>query len=135
MDDQIAKADCGKPQLSFVPTEIIRCIARIREYENKKYGSSENWRTVEKRRYVDAAYRHFLAYVENPNGVDEESGLPHLWHLTRNVAFLCEMEKEQSIKTLGQAMTAMAEAATAAQNVIAAFEKTKEILIDENKKN
>jgi hypothetical protein len=35
----------------------------------------------------------FLAYLDDPAGVDEESGLPHLWHLACNIAFLCEMEK------------------------------------------
>ena len=35
------------------------------------------------------------AFAENPTGADEESGLPHLWHLACNVAFLCEMYKEE----------------------------------------
>ena len=61
-------------------------------YGNNKYGSPDNWKQVEKERYKDAAYRHFLAYLDNPNGVDEESGLPHLSHLACNIAFLCEME-------------------------------------------
>ena len=88
-----AKADAGKPRLSLVPSEIIRCIARVREYGNHKYGSSENWRMVEIERYRDAAYRHLLDYIDDPAGVDAESGLPHLWHLACNVAFLCELEK------------------------------------------
>lgn len=68
-------------------------IAKIREYGNKKYSDSESWRKVEIERYRDAAYRHWLAYLDDPHGVDDESGLPHLWHLACNVAFLCEMEK------------------------------------------
>ena len=91
--DQQAKADAGKPRLSLVPSEIIRNIATIREYGNRKYGSAENWRTVEVERYRDAAYRHLLAYIDDPASVDDESGLPHLWHLACNVAFLCEMER------------------------------------------
>ena len=91
--DQQAKADAGKPRLSLVPSEIIRNIAVIREYGNKKYGDPENWRTVEVERYRDATYRHLLAYIDSPASVDEESGLPHLWHLACNVAFLCELEK------------------------------------------
>lgn len=90
--DQEAKADNGKPKLSLVPRKIIFAIARVREYGNKKYGNPENWRTVEKERYRDAAFRHFLAYLDDPEGVDEESGLPHLSHLACNIAFLCEME-------------------------------------------
>jgi len=89
-----AKYDAGKPRLSLVPSEIIRCIARVREYGNLKYGDPENWRLVEAERYRDAAYRHLLDYIDDPAAVDPESGLPHLWHLATNVAFLCELEKE-----------------------------------------
>ena len=74
------------------PPEIIFDIARIREYGNAKYGATDNWKTVEVERYRDAAFRHLLAYISDPQGKDEESGLPHLWHLACNVAFLCAME-------------------------------------------
>ncbi len=91
--DQTAKADIGKPQLTLVPHQIIYAIARVREYGNRKYGDPDNWRTVAPARYKNAAFRHLLAYLAEPEGVDEESGLPHLWHLACNIAFLCEMEK------------------------------------------
>lgn len=94
-NDQKAKADAGKLMLTLVPSEIIRDIATIRMYGNKKYGDPENWKTVDKDRYKNAAYRHWLAYLDDPHGVDEESGLPHLWHLACNIAFLCQLEKEQ----------------------------------------
>ena len=90
-----AKADAGKPRLSLVPSEIIRDIARVREYGNDKYGDPENWKTVEPERYRDAAYRHMLAYIDDPQSIDEESGYPHLWHLACNVAFLCELEERK----------------------------------------
>lgn len=96
--DQSAKADAGKPKLTLVPQQIIWDIAKIREYGNKKYGDPNNWKKVEIERYRDAAYRHFLLYLENPDSVDEESGLKHLWHLACNIAFLCEMEAKRSIK-------------------------------------
>lgn len=89
---QEAKADSGKPRVTLVPRKMIYDIARIREYGNRKYGDPENWRTVDPERYRDAMMRHMLAYLDDPHGVDEESGLPHLWHLACNVAFLCEME-------------------------------------------
>ena len=91
--DQEIKADKGKPQCRLVPSEIVRAIARIREYGLKKYGDKESWKSVSIDRYQDAMYRHLLAYIENPTGVDEESGLPHLWHLACNVAFLCSLHK------------------------------------------
>lgn len=94
MNDQKAKKDEGKPMLSLVPSALIYAVARIREYGNAKYpeGGKDNWKQVEPERYRDAAYRHLLAYIDDPQGVDKESGLPHLWHLACNVAFLCELE-------------------------------------------
>ena len=91
--DQNAKADAGKLRLTLVPREIIRNIAAVREYGCKKYQTEDNWKQVEPCRYRDAAYRHFLAYLDDPAAVDDESGLPALWHLACNIAFLCEMEK------------------------------------------
>lgn len=91
---QTAKADAGRPRLTLVPRAIIWAIARIREYGNRKYKDPDSWKQVEPEWYRDAAYRHFLAYLDDPHGVDEDSGLPHLWHLACNIAFLCEMEKD-----------------------------------------
>ena len=88
---QGAKADAGKVQLTLCPTEIIKAIARVRMYGTAKYGDRDNWQMVEAQRYRDAAYRHWLAYLGDPCGVDEESGLPHLWHLACNIAFLIEL--------------------------------------------
>lgn len=90
-----AKADTGKPRISLVPTQIIRDIAAVREYGNKKYGSAENWKNVEEQRYIDALLRHTLAYMDDPHGIDAESGLPHLSHIACNVAFLCEMRRNR----------------------------------------
>lgn len=89
--DQNVKADSGKPKLSLVPMEILNCIARVREYGTAKYHDPGNWKKVEAERYVDAMLRHMVKYVRDKNSVDEESGLPHLWHLATNVAFLCEL--------------------------------------------
>ncbi len=91
-NNQEAKADAGKLPLTLVPREIIRAIAAIRRYGTIKYHDPDNWKRVEIERYRDAAFRHWLAYLDDPKGVDEESGLPHLWHLACNIAFLCEME-------------------------------------------
>lgn len=92
-NNQNAKSDAGKAKLSLVPTDIIWAIAAIREYGNEKYpeGGPDNWKQVERERYIDACYRHWLRFVKDPTGVDTESGLPHLWHIACNVAFLCEM--------------------------------------------
>ncbi len=90
--NQSAKADCGKPQLSLVPTKILEAIARVREYGNRKYKSKDNWKTVEIERYRDAAFRHWAQYIDDPKSRDEESGLPHLWHVACNISFLVSLE-------------------------------------------
>ena len=91
-DNQEAKADYGKEELTLVPRRIIHDICAIRMYGNQKYGDPDNWKQVEPERYRNAAFRHFLAYLDDPYGVDKESGLPHRWHLCCNLAFLCELE-------------------------------------------
>ena len=93
MNDQTIKADAGKLELSLVPTEIIRAVARIRQYGVQKYGAREAWRQVDAQRYRDALLRHTLAWMDDPQGVDGESGLPHLEHMACNIAFLLEMER------------------------------------------
>ena len=93
MANQTIKADAGKSRLSLVPTQIIRDIAEVREYGNKKYRDPESWRRVEVVRYIDALYRHLLAVVDDPHSCDEESGIEHYKHAACNIAFLCELLK------------------------------------------
>lgn len=90
-NDQSAKADKGKLELSLVNPELVKAVAEVRMYGTEKYGNSENWRKVEPKRYVDALYRHLLAYIEG-NEVDEESGLSHLAHMACNISFLLNKE-------------------------------------------
>lgn len=83
-----AKDDAVKPRLSLVPMSIIWAIAHVREFGCKKYKDPDNWKKVEPARYKEALLRHVLAYVDDEDGVDEESGLLHLWHAACNIAFL-----------------------------------------------
>lgn len=94
MYDQTIKSDKGKLRLTLVPPEAIKAIARAREYGVNKYGNTEGWKAVEIERYRDALFRHMLAYIENPQGKDKESGLRHLDHLICNAAFLCALDNE-----------------------------------------
>ena len=92
MGDQTAKADAGKLRITLVPRQIIRDIAEVRGFGVMKYSDPDNWRRVEAERYRDALMRHLLAYLDDPDSVDEESGIKHLKHAACNLAFLCEME-------------------------------------------
>lgn len=89
--DQQAKADAGKPRPTLVPVSLIEAVTAIRMYGNAKYHDPDNWKQVEPQRYRDALYRHWLAYLKGER-CDAESGLPHLWHLATNAAFLIEMD-------------------------------------------
>jgi len=84
-----SKYDIGKIRPSLVPTQIIKDIAEVREYGIKKYGDQDNWKNVELHRYIDAFYRHWLAFVDNPASVDSESGIEHYKHCACNLAFIC----------------------------------------------
>lgn len=90
-DDQSAKADKGKLELSLVNPQLVKAVAEVRMYGTEKYGDSENWRKVEPKRYVDALYRHLIAYIEGDE-VDVESGLSHLAHMACNISFLLDKE-------------------------------------------
>lgn len=89
--EQQAKRDAGKPRPSLVPPQIIWDIAEVMEYGNAKYGDPDNWRQVELQRYIDALYRHMLAFVADPASTDDESGLRHYKHMACNMAFICDM--------------------------------------------
>jgi hypothetical protein len=94
MNDQSAKADGGKLRLTLVPTEAVEAVAAIRMFGVQKYTDPENWKRVEKDRYKDAAFRHYVRYLREPYGMDSESNLPHLWHCLCNLFFLCALEIE-----------------------------------------
>lgn len=89
----VVKSDEGKLPLTKVPSKIIWEIAKVRAFGYSKYGpGADKWDEIEIERWRDALYRHWLAYLEDPKSVDEESGLTHLAHIACNVAFLCELE-------------------------------------------
>lgn len=92
---EIAKEDTGKHRPTLVPVSLIDAVTAVREYGCSKYHDPENWRRVEPQRYRNALYRHWLSYLKGEKN-DQESGLPHLWHLACNVAFLIDIEWEMN---------------------------------------
>lgn len=89
------KHDGGKPRLALVPPEIIEAVGAVMTHGAEKYGEG-NYRKVEPARYRDALMRHICKWLKNPHGIDEDSGLPHLWHIACNVAFLLELDKPET---------------------------------------
>ena len=97
-----AKYDDGKPRPSLVPVEAIEAIMQVREYGMRKYGDAEDWRTIAPERWHDALLRHVLHIWDNPLALDYESGLPALWHVATNAAFLCAAYKDELDKAREQ---------------------------------
>lgn len=91
------KNDSEKPKLGLVPiNDIWRAIARVREFGCKKYKDPDNWKNVDPERYRHALFRHIALYCDDPDSVDEESGLPHLYHAACNIAFLLYLENNNT---------------------------------------
>lgn len=95
-DAQEAKADKDKPRPSLVQPALIRADMGVREYGCQKYHKPDNWRNVEAARYWDALLRHALAAWDDWTAVDPESGMPHLWHIATNAAFLMQYMEENN---------------------------------------
>lgn len=89
-----AKYDEGKPRPSLVPVEAIEAIMKVREFGKAKYADAEDWRKVQREKWLDALLRHVLHIWDNPLALDDESGLPALWHVITNAAFLCAAYKD-----------------------------------------
>lgn len=87
------KHDGGKARLDLVPPEIIEAVGCVMTFGAQKYGEN-SYKRVEPKRYRAALMRHICKWLKNPHGVDEDSGLPHLWHVACNVAFLLELDKD-----------------------------------------
>ena len=88
----LPKETKDKIQLTLVPRKILFAIAKVRMYGNAKYKADnpDNWKDNSKKVFQDAAYRHLIAYLDDNDSIDEESGLPHLHHLHHlacNIAF------------------------------------------------
>jgi hypothetical protein len=88
------KHDGGKPMLALVPSAIIRAVGEVMTHGAEKYGVGK-WRDVDPDRYRHALMRHICEWLDDPYGVDKDSGLPHLWHIACNVAFLLELDKPE----------------------------------------
>lgn len=99
MGTPIIKADQGKPQLNLVPLEILEPLARVREFAVKKYGKEgiEAWREISDERLLAALLRHLVTYQKDTDALDEESGLPAIYHVAINAAFLAIKTAEKEL--------------------------------------
>lgn len=85
--DQNIKADGEKTRMELIPTSAYKSLGRVLTFGAKKY-TPNSWQNVEVERYVGALLRHLCAYLDDPYGKDEESGLYHSEHLLTNAMFI-----------------------------------------------
>ena len=85
------KNDEGKIRPTLIPPSALRYISMARAYGLEKYPETgeDGWKEVGRERIADALFRHLINYIEDPYGLDEESGLPIIAHIACNAAFLC----------------------------------------------
>lgn len=95
--DRVAKADKGKIQPTLVSPDLVKAVAEVRMFGTEKYHDPDNWKEVEPQRYLDALYRHLLAYIGGEE-CDLESGLSHLAHMGCNISFLLDKDYKEKWK-------------------------------------
>lgn len=81
----------AKPPTHLLPPRALLEVARVLGYGARKYAPG-NWKKVEgPERYISAAQRHILAYVDGER-FDVESGRHHLAMAACSLLFVVELE-------------------------------------------
>ena len=97
--EEFLKFDSKKLRPDLVPASSTRALAEVLTFGARKY-KPDNWRNCgDLSRYKAALERHFLAYKEGEI-LDQESGMPHLWHAMANIAFLIELDGKSKSKAV-----------------------------------
>lgn len=93
VDSAGPKHDGGKPDWTLLPMFAIEEVVKVLDFGASKYYRG-SWRKVPdaKRRYIAAAYRHFMDYYFRGIRNDEESGFHHLAHAACCVLFVLQLD-------------------------------------------
>lgn len=90
-----AKDDKAKPMAGVLLdfSRALQVVVDVGTYGAKKY-TRTSWATVPEgsQRYLDAMMRHLLAMDVDPDGLDKETGLPHLAHVAWNALAVLELQ-------------------------------------------
>ena len=87
------KNDGGKLDWTLLPLDSVSDVVTVLELGKRKYGF-ENWKNVEKERYVKAAFRHLVAYAMGEE-IDPESGKSHMAHLSCCALFTIHLDNKE----------------------------------------
>jgi len=80
------KETSGKLRWTLLPLDALKEVVKVLEYGARKY-SADNWQKVDKEKYKEALWRHWVAYNQGEKK-DPETGLSHLAHLLCDGLFL-----------------------------------------------
>ena len=90
-----AKDDKAKPMAGVLLdfSRALQTVVDVGTYGAKKY-TRGSWAMVPEgsQRYLDAMMRHLLAMDIDPDGLDKETGLPHLAHIAWNALAVLELQ-------------------------------------------
>lgn len=86
------KWDKGKIRYELVPVSAIEALGKVLTFGATRYGDG-TWGLLPKAndRYYAATLRHLFAH-RNGEYLDNDSGMPHLFHALANIAFLIELK-------------------------------------------
>lgn len=87
------KRDSGKLRPGLFPVECFEEISKVLTFGANKY-APDNWKKVSPDRYIDAMWRHYIAWQTGEER-DSESGLSHAAHFATNAVFLLWFELEK----------------------------------------
>ena len=85
-----------KIEFTHFPIELIlEALGKVTSYGAKKY-SPDNYKNEEIDSYVNSFFRHFIAWRRGEK--IDESGVPHVYHMLTNIAFILCIEEEKNIQ-------------------------------------
>jgi hypothetical protein len=72
--------------------EALKGLVAVIEFGEEKYTPAfeKGWMGYTMEDTMDSLLRHTQDYI-NGEQLDQESGLPHIWHMLFNAAVLCEL--------------------------------------------
>lgn len=97
--NQFIKQDSHKLNVADIPFQIIWDSAEVRKQNEEKYPDPNSWKEIPSSRIAQALARHFLRWVDDPYGVDDEDGIPHYKHLAWNMTTYCAQRRIEDSET------------------------------------
>lgn len=87
------KQTVGKLRMDFIPPKSLIAISKVREFGVAKYKDAWAWKqVVTQDELITAIQRHTLK-IQLGEQLDDESGLPHTWHIACTAAMITELDE------------------------------------------